>query len=82
MSEGKKRLILLLLGVAILLPTSVLALLFLDPLVAMPICLILLAIFLSMMVGRRSRRRDYLTDLETRAAQRGENVSFDRPFRH
>lgn len=77
-----KLLVVFLVAAGILAPASLFALLFLNPLLALPICAAAAMIFLAMTLGMKRNRRDKLDELQARAAQRGDQSALiDKHFR-
>ena len=60
----------------------ILGILFLDPLIAIPLAAVVLIVFISMTLRVGNHRRDRVIEMQARAAQRGDASFFhDRPMR-
>ena len=59
----------------------ILGLLFLDPLIAIPLAAVVMIVFIRMTLRVGNHRRDRMIEMQARAAQRGDaSFFYDRPY--
>ena len=76
MSDRKEILVILILAVGVLAPGALFALLFLDPMLSLPICAGVTIIFFTMTLRLKRHGQDRVTELQVKAAQRGDHSMF------